>query len=130
MDKKQILLDHLAIAKTSIYLDTKVDGVKLPSHLMKNEYVSLNLSNKFGLPMKFTADKVVATLTFKGMPYECHIPYKAILMIKLADGNLEDAIIFDKLQNNDLADFMADLESQFDRDDVILGSIENTNKPQ
>jgi stringent starvation protein B len=143
MDKKLILLEHLAIAKTQITLNSKIDGVKLPPHLMGKDTVRLNLSNQLAIPTQFKTDKVVATLTFKGVPFECHIPYTSIYVIRLVN-NIEDAVFFEEslpastkrmvelFQNNgslEALKFMAELENQFERDDVIV-NINSDEKPQ
>ncbi len=145
MDNQQVLLDHLAIAKTTVTLNATFDGVKLPPHLMGNSTVNLNLSNKFQLPMLIREDKVVATLSFNGMPFQCHIPYVSIFAIRLAEGKIEDAVVFEddipldtkeminlfeKTQDLDFLAFMAELKEQCERDDVAIGNIEGTNKPQ
>lgn len=144
MDKKLILIEHLAIAKTMVVLDTNTSGVKLPSHLMGKDTVRLNLSNHFQMPMQFRDDKVVVTLSFQGMPFECHIPYESIFAIMIAGASPEDAVVFDEslptstkqmidfFQKNSSLDalkFMADLENQFERDDVIV-NINTDEKPQ
>ena len=46
MDKKLILLEHLAIAKTQITLNSKIDGVKLPPHLMGKQGLGFSLNEK------------------------------------------------------------------------------------
>jgi len=144
MNKKQILLDHLAISKTTVSLDSSLSGVKLPSHLMTKKQVSLNLSNKFSFPMIFKDDKVIATLSFNGFPFECHIPYASIFAIRLTDGKIEDAVIFEDDvpketkefittlgdKEIDFLAFMIDLKEQYNRDDITIGSLEGTNKPQ
>jgi len=143
MDKKQILLDHLAIAKTTIAIDPTVEGVKLPKNLMEKDTVRLNLSNNFPGPMMFKDGKVIATLSFSGQPFECHIPYEAIFAVMIA-GNLEDAVLFEEsipestkrimplLQagNYEALRFMAELEKQLSREDITIGSLEGTDKPQ
>jgi len=141
MDRKQILLDHLAIAKTSIALDPTYEGVKLPKHIMdKDTVVRLNLSNNY--PMEFRQDKVIATLKFGGVPFECHIPYQAIFAVFIAGATLEDAVVFEESVpmsskrlmpliesgNVDFLRFMADLQLQFLRDDITVGQY--NDKPQ
>ena len=144
MDRKQILLDHLAIAKTTIVLDSTTVGVKLPKQLMGKDNVRLNLSNHFSMPMQFRDDKVVATLSFQGQPFECHIPYEAIYALFIAGSSPEDAVVFDESvpsstkrmislyesSNLDAMKFMSELETLLDRDDVIMGNLEGTDKPQ
>ena len=144
MDRKQILLDHLAIAKTTIVLDSTTEGVKLPKQLMGKDNVRLNLSNHFSMPMQFREDKVVATLSFQGQPFECHIPYEAIYALFIAGSSPEDAVVFDESvpnstkrmislyesSNLDAMKFMSELETLLDRDDVIMGNLEGTDKPQ
>jgi stringent starvation protein B len=142
MDRKQILLDHLAIAKTMIAIDPTVKGVKLPKHLMDADTVRLNLSNTFTYPMQFKEDKVVTTLTFGGVPFECHIPYMSIFAVMIAGTSPDDAVVFDESvpqptkrmvslyesNNYDAMKFMAELEEQFDRDDIVIGKY--NDKPQ
>ena len=142
MNRKQILLDHLAIAKTTIALDPTCEGVKLPKDLMSKDTVRLNLSNTFSGPMQFRDDKVIATLSFSGVSFECHIPYKAIFAVMIAGASLTDAVIFDESvpedtkrlipliesSNVDLFKFMADLQLQFERDDITVGQY--NDKPQ
>jgi stringent starvation protein B len=142
MDKKQILLDHLAIAKTTVALDPTVEGVLLPKNVKeKDTVIRLNLSNNY--PIEFRQDKVITTLKFGGVPFECHIPYKAIFVIMIA-GNLEDAVLFEEslpeatkrilplIQsgNYEALRFMADFEKQLSREDITIGSLEGTDKPQ
>ena len=142
MDRKQILLDHLAIAKTMIALDPTVKGVKLPKHLMDADTVKLNLSNTSAYPMQFKEDKVVTTLTFGGVPFECHIPYMSIFAVMIAGTSPDDAVVFDESvpqptkrmvslyesNNYDAMKFMAELEEQFTRDDITVGKY--NDKPQ
>lgn len=143
MDRKQILLDHLAIAKTSIALDPTYEGVKLPKHIMdKDTVVRLNLSKTNSTAMQFTAEKVIATLKFGGVPFECHIPYNAIFAVFIAGASLEDAVLFDdaipdstkrlipliELGDIDAMKFISDLQKQFERDDITVGQY--NDKPQ
>ena len=143
MDRKQILLDHLAIAKTTIAIDPTCEGVKLPKNLKdRDTVVKLNLSNTFSGSMQFTDEKVIATLTFGGVPFECHIPYQAIFAVFIAGASLEDAVIFEESVpmaskrlmpliesgNVDFIRFIADLQLQFLRDDITVGQY--NDKPQ
>ena len=142
MDRKQILLDHLAIAKTTVAINPTYEGVKLPKDLMSKDTVRLNLSNHFSYPMQFRDDKVVATLSFGGVPFECHIPYNAIFAVFIAGASLEDAVLFDdaipdstkrlipliELGDIDAMKFISDLQKQFERDDITVGQY--NDKPQ
>ncbi len=142
MDRRQILLDHLAVAKTTIAIDPTYEGVELPKKVKeKDTVIRLNLSNNY--PMEFRQDKVIATLKFGGVPFECHIPYKAIFAVMIA-GTFEDAVLFEEsipeatkrimplLQagNYEALRFMVELENQLSREDIRIGNIEGTNKPQ
>lgn len=148
MSKRQILLDHLKLGKTRIQINTSVPGVKLPSHLMSQSAVALDLSYLFQVPMMISSNKVVATLSFQGLVFECHIPFGAIFIIKLADSvDPLDTVIFQECFPGeflselkflkDIGDdknvnlFMEDLEDQFDRDDISV-SLRDTEdeKPQ
>ncbi len=143
MNKRQILLDHLEIGKTFITLNPSVEGVKLPSHLMDGFQCNLYLSYHFQMPMMVTSDKVVASLTFQGQVFECHIPLEAIYCIRIAGGSVLDTILFEedmpeeffkrareileqlpepaleKIHEQALArQFMEAIREEFERDDV------------
>lgn len=140
-NKKQVIEDFLSQGKSVLCIDPTVKGVKLPKHLMDADTVKLNLSNTSAYPMQFKEDKVVTTLTFGGVPFECHIPYMSIFAVMIAGTSPDEAVVFDdsvppamekishsENNNHDAMKFMAELEKQFDRDDITVGKY--NDKPQ
>ena len=72
------LLDQGMVLVT---LDARVEGVRVPLAHAGDPQLRLNLSYRFGLPMESTDEGVTATLTFGGVPFECHMPWQAIYML-------------------------------------------------
>jgi len=156
MNKRQILLDHLELGKTLISVNPSVEGVKLPSHLMNGFQCNLYLSYHFQMPMMITSEKVVASLTFQGQVFECHIPLRAIYCIRIAGGSDLDVVLFEedvpeelfKMSNEILEQlpesalekiheqalarqFMEAIREEFERDDIGVSLRETEDeKPQ
>ncbi len=79
--KKAVLAELLEQGMVLVTLDARAEGVDVPKHLRDDAQLRLNLSYRFGLPMKLDDDGVSATLTFAGSPYACRLPWCAIYLL-------------------------------------------------
>lgn len=79
--KRAVLEKLLEQGMVLVTLDTRVEGVLVPDHLQGDPQLRLNLSYRFGLPMETSDEEVMATLTFSGVPYQCHLPWQSIYML-------------------------------------------------
>ncbi len=81
-NKKLNVLDELLDqGLVQVLVDSRIEGVVVPPHLIGDLQLRLNLSRRFGLPLVLTETGVDATLTFQKIPYECTIPWGAIYAI-------------------------------------------------
>lgn len=79
--KRAILERLLDEGMVLITLDARADDVRVPAHLADDSQLRLNLSHRFGLPLECTDRGVTATLTFRGSPFDCVLPWRAIYML-------------------------------------------------
>src|SRR3954468_7878852 len=78
--KKDALELALDYGQVFIAVLTNVEGVKVPEHkIHAGSGIGLNLNWKFKTPMEINDWGVKATLSFDGQPYDCEIPWKAII---------------------------------------------------
>ena len=66
-----------------VRLHARAGGGDVPTHLRGDYQLRLNLSYRFNNHMDIDHDGVEATLTFKGEPYTCRIPWRALYMMVL-----------------------------------------------
>ena len=78
--KKTVLAELLEQGMVLVTLDARCEGVDVPKHLSDDAQLRLNLSYRFGLPMKLDEEGVSATLTFAGTPYACRLPWASIYL--------------------------------------------------
>lgn len=79
--KRSILAELLAQGMVLVTLDARCEGVDVPKHLRNDAQLRLNLSQRFGLPLKLEEEGVSATLTFAGTPYACQLPWSSIYLL-------------------------------------------------
>lgn len=79
--KAEVLEELLEKGMVQVLIDSRIDGVTVPPHLMGDLQLRLNLSRRFGLPLTLADEGVEATLTFQKVPHDCIIPWKAIYAI-------------------------------------------------
>jgi hypothetical protein len=84
-NKKQVIQDFLSQGKSVLCIDSKVDGVKLPKHLMDKEQVNLALSLKFPNPIHFNEEGIETKLKFAGRQQQVFLPYNSIFGISIAN---------------------------------------------
>jgi stringent starvation protein B len=88
-DVKRLIQEHLDKGTILILVDSCVEGVSLPKHLMNSIQVRLNLSRAFKTNIfKMDDEKVIVDLGFNGERVVCVLPYKAIYYIATADDPL------------------------------------------
>jgi stringent starvation protein B len=79
--KKAVLTELLEQGMVLVTLDARCQGVDVPKHLRDDAQLRLNLSYRFGLPMRLDDGGVSATLTFAGTPYACRLPWVSIYLL-------------------------------------------------
>jgi len=78
MLKKHAVQSFLEKGKIVIIVNSNVQGVVLPNHLMNKIQVKLSLSLKFKNPTYLLDDLIQTQLTFNGITGNVLIPYTAI----------------------------------------------------
>ncbi|MCK6571355.1 ClpXP protease specificity-enhancing factor SspB [Myxococcota bacterium] len=86
--KRDCLEKLLAEGLVFVQLDPRVPGVDLPAHLRRQPVVGLNLSLNFRIDV-FEIDDVGvrASLSFQGQRHLCVLPFDAIFLMGLAEGD-------------------------------------------
>ena len=82
LGKKKTLQQYLARGVAMIHLDARRDGVLVPVKFKEDAHLRLNLSYRYSIP-DFDLDdqRVQATLSFGGVPFQCVVPWQAIFGI-------------------------------------------------
>lgn len=72
----------------SVYLDPRVSGVRVPDNFKGQELLVLNYSYRYHIAdFNFDDNCIVASLSFSGYPFQCVVPWDAIMGI---GNNAED----------------------------------------
>jgi stringent starvation protein B len=80
--KKQTLLAYLEAGIAMLHLDARRPGVQVPEQHAEDAHLRLNLSYRYGIPdLVVDAEKVQATLSFRGRAFQCVIPWGAVFGI-------------------------------------------------
>lgn len=79
--KREIVESLLDNGMVMVVLDSRRLGVIVPEHLRDDPQLRLNISYRFGLPMRIDQVGVHATLTFNSSPFTCKIPWSAIYVV-------------------------------------------------
>jgi stringent starvation protein B len=86
IDVKTLLKNYLDEGKILIIVDSQVEGVKLPDHLMNLVDVRINLSYHFNTRIfEIDDEKVVIDLGFNGVRFECVFPFESIWYVALVE---------------------------------------------
>ena len=81
-DKKQTLLGYLARGVAMVHLDARRAGVVVPPQYVQDAHLRLNLSYRYSIPdLAIFDDRVQATLSFGGRPFQCVLPWESIFGI-------------------------------------------------
>ncbi|MEM6730689.1 MAG: hypothetical protein AAF658_03995 [Myxococcota bacterium] len=91
--KQDLLRRLLEAGMVQVMLDARSGGVDVPTHLRGDYQLRLNLSYRFNNHMEIDQDGVEATLTVKGEPYTCRIPWHCLYMMVLTN-NEDPPFIF------------------------------------
>ena len=80
--KKEFFSKALQGGIASLYLDPKVQGVLVPDKLRVSSTLVLNYSYRYHIAdFEFDDEKVIASLSFGGVPFQCVVPWDAVLGI-------------------------------------------------
>lgn len=113
--KKEFFSRALQGGIASLYLDPRVQGVTVPDRFRGSPTLVLNYSYRYHIAdFNFDDEKVVASLSFGGMPFQCIVPWDAVIGI----GNQGESTFYS---------FVPDL--QHPEDKKTLQSSEN-KKPE
>lgn len=80
-EKKETIENLLEKGMVMITLDARHEEASLPDYLTSEPQLVLNISTRFNLPLDVTDWGVHATLTFRGSPFNCEIPWSAIYIM-------------------------------------------------
>jgi stringent starvation protein B len=82
LGKKETLISYLEKGIAMIHLDARRAGVVVPSQHVEDPHLRLNLSYRYGIPDLVIDDvRVQATLSFRGRPFQCQMPWEAVFGI-------------------------------------------------
>ena len=80
--KRETLLAFLERGIAMLHIDTRRDGVEVPSQHAGDPHLRLNLSYRYGIPdLIIDETHVQATLSFGGRPFRCELPWTAVFGI-------------------------------------------------
>lgn len=80
--KKDFFSRALEGGIASLYLNPRAEGVSVPSHLRNMPSLVLNYSYRYHIAdFDFDDERVVASLSFQGTPYQCIVPWDAVVGI-------------------------------------------------
>jgi stringent starvation protein B len=89
MEKKNVLEALIIKGSVFIHLDPRYPNVCVPSHLAFNYQVVLQIGLDMPVPipdLSIDNEGVYGTLSFKGVPFTCFIPYSSVFAIVGEDG--------------------------------------------
>jgi stringent starvation protein B len=82
LGKKETLISYLEKGIAMIHLDARRAGVVVPSQHVEDPHLRLNLSYRYGIPdLVIDDERVQATLSFRGRPFQCRMPWAAVFGI-------------------------------------------------
>jgi stringent starvation protein B len=82
LGKKKTLLSYLARGVAMIHLDARRPGVVVPPRFQTDPHLRLNLSYRYAIPdFDVSDERVQATLSFGGVPFQCIVPWEAVFGI-------------------------------------------------
>lgn len=80
--KKKTLLSYLTRGVAMIHLDARRPGVLVPDKFVHDAHLRLNVSYRYSIPdFDVSEERVQATLSFGGVPFQCNVPWEAIFGI-------------------------------------------------
>ncbi len=94
--KKDVCNALLLRSSVFLHLDPRVTGVLIPDRLRKQPQVTLQVGNDMPIPipdLKVDDNGVYGTLSFKGVPYTCWIPWSAVFAVVGEDAK---GVVWDK----------------------------------
>jgi len=80
--KREFFSRSLQGGIASLHFDPRMKGVVVPERFRKQELLVLNYSYRYHIAdFDFDDDKVVASLSFGGNPFQCVVPWNAVMGI-------------------------------------------------
>ena len=80
-----LLSNFVAAGKVLVFIDSTVEGVDLPEHLMGKILIRLNIGTNFKHPLTITSKQSSIRLSFGGVEHDCKIPHKSVYYAAMAD---------------------------------------------
>jgi stringent starvation protein B len=116
---KELLENYLAEGKILIAIDSNVEGVVLPDHLMNSIQVKLNLSYRFATNIfEIDEEKVRIDLSFSGSRFLCVIPFTSIYYVAMAEDPLNGVEVIENMPV-ELLELSYQLETQAEKNKEI-----------
>src|ERR1700712_3504949 len=87
--KKDVCLTLLERAFLYVHLDPRKDGVDVPSSLRRQPQLLLRIGYSLVPPipdLKVEDDVIACTLSFRGVPHPCRLPWTAVFAMVGEDG--------------------------------------------
>ena len=86
--KKQTLLAYLQRGVAMVHLDARRAGVTVPPQFAADAHLRLNLSYRYAIPdFDVSDERIRATLSFGGRPFQCVLPWDAVFGITSHSGD-------------------------------------------
>jgi len=95
-NKKQVIQDFLSHGKSVVVVNSTVDGVKLPQHLMDQFHIRLSLSLKFPHPILFKDTGIETKLNFADRQQDVFLPYSSIYGVSNSNDPFEHNYVWEE----------------------------------
>jgi hypothetical protein len=93
--KREFFSKALQGGIATVYLDPRIPGVRVPEKLKGQELLVLNYSYRYHIAdFNFDEKCIVASLSFSGYPYQCVVPWDAVMGI----GNKAEDVFYSFVQ--------------------------------
>lgn len=119
--KLEVFSDYIERGMVMVTVDARPVGVRVPNHLKGELQLNLNFSHKFFIDdFAYDGRGIRASLTFRGQPYFCDLPWASVWMMRsMVDGAVvvspEDV---PEEVRGALATLERELEGQSEGDDI------------
>lgn len=80
--KWELFAELLEDGIATLHIDARRPDVLVPGHLAREAWLALNYSYRYNIAdFDFDDQAVIASLSFGGRPFRCHVPWSAVFAI-------------------------------------------------
>lgn len=115
--KREFFSKALQGGIASLYLDPRVEGVIVPEKLKGSPTLVLNYSYRYHIAdFDFDDERVVASLSFGGFPFQCVVPWDAVIGI----GNQAESTFYSFVPHAPHVENKTPIENKSSIDDPVF----------